>query len=434
MIQPGMIYNEEVVSCRVHDMMLDLILSRCDEDNFISVAYNYNDMARLDGNKYKVHRLSLSSVAGRGAAYAPTIDVCLSQVRSFTLFWAPLPSLLLFKYLRVLRIEEYSHDWEATLDLTAIGQLFLLRYLHVTVSCFVQLPAKFEGLVYLETLDMPRANLKSISSDIAQLPQLSYLDIRMEKFMCECIGNMKSLRTLVIDGDELSMKEVNSVKVIMGLGELTNLRKLQIGGNGWKKPEHDAFAGSLAKLRNLKCLKFSSGHTGKEDNQLGSLSNPFPHLEEFLGINARVFPRVPVWMGGLNCLRILDLRVREASTQDVNLLGELPSLVILHLWTSRIPKESAILGAGLFPVLKSLTLWAEEDVGAYLGFEAGAMPNLRELNITTSSEHGAIPVGLEHLLRLEKLYLNVAGTGDAIASAFRVALSAHPNRPSVDSH
>ncbi|VAH23848.1 unnamed protein product [Triticum turgidum subsp. durum] len=266
MIQPGRIYREEVVSCRVHDMMLDLILSKCDEDNFISVAYNYNDMARLHGNKYKVRRLSVSSVAGRGATYAPTIDICLSQVRSFTLFWTRLPSLLLFKYLRVLRIEEHSQGQETTLDLTAIGQLFLLRYLYVTVRCSVQLPAELQGLVYLETLDIPSARLKSIPSDIAQLSRLSYLDIRMEKFMSECIGNMKSLRSLVIKSVELSMKEVNSVKVIMGLGELTNLRTLRIGVNGWKKAEHDAFAGSLAKLHNLKSLNFSTGYTKKITN------------------------------------------------------------------------------------------------------------------------------------------------------------------------
>ncbi|VAH23833.1 unnamed protein product [Triticum turgidum subsp. durum] len=100
MVQPCHTQYGEVLSCRVHDIMLDLILSKCDEDNFISVAYNYNDMARLHGNKYKVRRLSVSSVAGRGATYAPTIDICLSQVRSFTLFWTRLPSLLLFKYLR----------------------------------------------------------------------------------------------------------------------------------------------------------------------------------------------------------------------------------------------------------------------------------------------------------------------------------------------
>jgi hypothetical protein len=37
MIQPEETdYNGEVLSCRLHDMMLDLILSKCTEDNFIS--------------------------------------------------------------------------------------------------------------------------------------------------------------------------------------------------------------------------------------------------------------------------------------------------------------------------------------------------------------------------------------------------------------
>ncbi|KAF6986789.1 hypothetical protein CFC21_004509 [Triticum aestivum] len=44
MIQPYE-NEEEEVCCRVHDMMLDLILSKCAEDNFVSVAYNYEGMA-----------------------------------------------------------------------------------------------------------------------------------------------------------------------------------------------------------------------------------------------------------------------------------------------------------------------------------------------------------------------------------------------------
>lgn len=323
----------------------------------------------------------------------------------------------------MLRIEEYNKDKEDTLDLTVVGQLLQLRYLLVTASCYVQLPAKLQRLVYLETLDMPRAQLKSIPSDMARLSHLSYLDIRMEKFMSECIGNMKSLSSLV-------MNDVISVKVIMGLGELTNLRKLHIRVNRWEKPERDAFASSLGKLRNLKSLEFNGAYT-HEDNELALLSNPVPHLEKFTGVCSWGFTRVPIWMGGLNCLRILELRVKEASTQGVNLLGELPSLVELWLLSSHIPKERAILGTGLFPVLKRLEFWAEEDVGAYLGFEAGAMPNLRDLTFSTSREHGAIPVGLEDLLRLEKVFLLGARIGDDIVSAFRDALSAHPKHPSV---
>uniref|UniRef100_A0ACD6AR65 Uncharacterized protein n=1 Tax=Avena sativa TaxID=4498 RepID=A0ACD6AR65_AVESA len=54
LIQPGRTECGEVVSCRVHDMLLDLILSKSIEDNFISVAYNSGDMAKLHTCEYKV--------------------------------------------------------------------------------------------------------------------------------------------------------------------------------------------------------------------------------------------------------------------------------------------------------------------------------------------------------------------------------------------
>ncbi|VAH11651.1 unnamed protein product [Triticum turgidum subsp. durum] len=73
MIQPCETHYGEVLSCSVHDIMLDLILSKCDRNNFLSVAYSYEGMARLHGCKYKVRRLSLSSMAGGGATYGPTI-------------------------------------------------------------------------------------------------------------------------------------------------------------------------------------------------------------------------------------------------------------------------------------------------------------------------------------------------------------------------
>ena len=138
-------------------------------------------------------------------------------------------------------------------------------------------------------------------------------------------------------------------------------------------------------------------------------------------------------MGGLHCLRILDLRVEETSTEEVRLLGELPSLVQLCFRPSRIPEERAILGTGLFPVLEFFGFWTEEDAMAYLGFEAGAMPNLRTLVLQSKEWGGSTPVGMEHLLRLQKIELRRVDSRDAtMVSAFRTALSAHPNCPSVD--
>uniref|UniRef100_R7WDQ7 Disease resistance protein RPP13 n=1 Tax=Aegilops tauschii TaxID=37682 RepID=R7WDQ7_AEGTA len=424
----------EVFSCKVHDLMLDLIVSKCDRNNFLSVAYSYEGMARLHGCKYKVRRLSLSSMAGGGATYDPTITVNLSQIRSFTLFGKSMPPLVLFKYLRVLRIDQGSvGEDEGTLDLTAISQLFELRYLYVRGPDFVQLPSELQGLVYLETLHID-SELKSIPSDIVHLSRLSYLYIEYcnHGVLPEWIGNMKSLNSLRMPvGMRNGQRELNGMNGIIGLGELTNLRDLTIILWSLEKPELDALVCSIGKLCNLKHLQFNGPGT-EIHSQMGSLSNPFQHIEE-LKVLVLNFRRVPTWMGGLHCLRILSLRVEETSTDEVRLLGELPSLVKLIFIPSHIPKERAILGTGLFPVLEYFHFWPKEDAMAYLGFEMGAMPNLRTLSLNSGEWGGSVPIGMEHLLCLQKIRPYRDLNHDAtMVSAFRDALSLHPNHPSVE--
>ncbi|KAM3300751.1 hypothetical protein ACQJBY_041657 [Aegilops geniculata] len=409
MIQPCKTTYGEVLSCRVHDIMLDFILSRCDRDNFISVAYNYEDMKRLHGNKYKVRRLSLRSMAGSEATYDPRIVLSLSQVRSFTLLGNSMPPILLFKYLRMFRINAPRGSLKR-LDLTAISQLFQLRYLYISGPDFVQVPAELQGLVYLEMLDIH--------------------DVTMEEMLPEWIGNMKSLRCLIVWRNELTnQRKVNVMKVIMGLGGLTNLKELKIKVGFLERPELDALACSIGKLHNLKNLQIDG--TTAEKYQLGSLSNPFQRIEHFHG-KLWNFGRVPIWMGGLHCLRILNLCVVDTSTEEFHLLGELPSLVELHFSAQFIPKERAILSTGLFPVLEHFTFLSGEDVMAYLGFEAGVMPNLQTLNICFIKEWGgSIPVGVEHLLRLQKIHMFGPCSHDATVSAFRKVVSTNPNHPSV---
>lgn len=420
MIDPCKTEYGEVLTFRVHDIMLDFILSKCDEDNFISVANNCEEMASLHGSKHKVRRLSV-----RGATYGPTIDVSLSQVRSFTQFGKIMSPPLLFKYLRVFRIKGYMESVK-TLDLTAIGALFQLRYLYVSEIHSVQLPVELQGLVYLETLDLNEAKIKSMPSDIVSLSHLSYLRISMEVELPEFIGNIKSLRSLMIYRNELTR---HSMKFIIGLGELTNLRELQIQLGILEKPERDALACSLGKLNNLKYLNIS-GRPTEDNNQLGSLSKPFQRIEQF-DVVLWKFRRVPLWMGGLHYLRILDLSVKETSTEEFHILGELPSLVKLQFGSIHIPKERAILGMGLFPVLEDF-YFRSSDVTAYLGFDVGAMPNLRTLALVHSEWGGSVPVGMEYLLRLQKVELHAAYSGDdAIVSGFRSALLVHPNRPSI---
>ncbi|KAF6992486.1 hypothetical protein CFC21_009471 [Triticum aestivum] len=429
MVQQFELDNGQVV-CSVHDMLLDLILSKCAQDNFASVAYSYQDMTKLHGREYKIRRLSLSSMAGCRATYGSDIVVSMSQVRSFTLLRNSMPNLLLFKYVRVLRIRQ-DHGDEESLDLTAIGQLFQLRYLYVSGPYVIHLPAELHRLVYLETLDIRRTRCMSIPSDMVHMPRLFYLGIKIGDMLPEWIGNMKSLRSLEIWPDYKSKeRNLNVMKGIIGLGMLTDLRELTIDVRSLEKSEVDALASSIGKLCNLNYIRFSGRCI--EGSRLGSLSNPFRQIEEFHGV-IWYFPRVPIWMCGLYCLRILELQVEETSTEEVQLLGELPSLVQFSFRSSRIPKKRAMLGTRLFPIVEHFEFQSEEDVMVYLGFEAGAMPNLRTLGLGDKKWDGNIPVGLEHLLCLEKIQLHGPNSGDdAIVSAFRDALSVQPNHPSIE--
>ncbi|TKW34898.1 hypothetical protein SEVIR_2G336800v4 [Setaria viridis] len=87
MTQPEEIdYNGKVLSCRVHDMMLDLILSKCTEDNF-NVLYDSQGMRELQNSK--VRRLSLNLNGAEGFTISAVQAVgSQSQIRSLALFGA----------------------------------------------------------------------------------------------------------------------------------------------------------------------------------------------------------------------------------------------------------------------------------------------------------------------------------------------------------
>jgi hypothetical protein len=124
-IQPAHTVHGEVNSCIVPDMLLNLILSKSTEDNFMSVAYEYEDMSRFHNCEYKVRRLSLQSSVGD--ALSETLSNTMSQARSYAQFgeFKHTPPLSQFKYLRVI-LFELQELWDATVDLTAIGHLFVL--------------------------------------------------------------------------------------------------------------------------------------------------------------------------------------------------------------------------------------------------------------------------------------------------------------------
>jgi hypothetical protein len=424
--------------------MLDLILSKSTEDNFISVAYDYEDMSRLHKCEYKVRRLSLQSSVG--GATSEMLATIMSQVRSYAQFEGSkyTPPLSQFKYVRVL-LFQFPSGWDmtdTTVDLTAIGHLFVLRYLKVSAPLAkLLLPAEIQGLAHLETLDLDCKSMPSFPSDITRLANLFDLRLPPGTALPKGIENMKSVRTL-----QCSSISKSSLKDIKGLSELTNLKELKLGrlfDKGLTVEQVDALVSSIGMLQDLKCLSLSCWIEGNGYcYQLDSLPNP-PLRLVIVKLERWTCRRVPKWFGQLSCLRVLHLRVLHLSSDEVRVLGELPSLLRALFHVLDVSQDKVLVGSGSFPVLEQVQFWSDGDVSAYLSFEAGAMPKLQLLILEFGWEEwrGATPVGMECLPCLQHIDVgqstrtgiskNQLDVRADVESAFKSTASVHPGHPSV---
>jgi hypothetical protein len=115
---------------------------------------------------------------------------------------------------------------------------------------------------------------------------------------------------------------------------------------------------------------------------------------------------------------------------------------MLHV--SEVSQNKVVVGTGLFPVLEVFWFRSDEDVSAYLSFEAGAMPKLQKLTpgFGWKEWRGATPVGMECLpcLRGIRVWLrdtvlelskNEEDVRADVESAFKCAVQLHPKHPSV---
>uniref|UniRef100_M8AZZ6 Disease resistance R13L4/SHOC-2-like LRR domain-containing protein n=1 Tax=Aegilops tauschii TaxID=37682 RepID=M8AZZ6_AEGTA len=361
-------------------------------------------MARLQSCEYKVHRLSLKS--GVGGATSETLATSMSQVRSYARFGESkyIPHLSQFKYLRVLFFE-FPDGWDMIVDLTAIGHLFLLRYLKVLARLAdVALPTEIRGLVHLESLELSCRSVQSFPSDITRLANLFHLKLPYGAMLPEGIQNMKSIRTLHYTG---MLK--NSLEDIKGLSELTNLKELMLCTpyEQCLTVEHvNALVSSIQMLRDLKHLSLVCwGKLDDYGSRLNSLVDP-PRLE-VLNLATWELSRAPRWIGELCCLRVVSLHVLHMSSDEVRVLGDLPSLVDATIRVSELSQDKVVVGTGLFPVLEYFFFRSDEDVTAYLSFEAGAMPKLRTLNVAFGWQEwrGGTPFGMECLPCLQDIHV-----------------------------
>ncbi|KAF7068781.1 hypothetical protein CFC21_074511 [Triticum aestivum] len=385
MIQPvDTNYHGEVLSCTVNHMVLDLIRHKSMEDNFI-ITVNY--LESTIGFPDKARRLSIQ-FGGAKSAKIPE-SIIMSQVRSlfFCGFSGCVPSIPDYGLLRVLILHIWADQDKMSFDLTRIGELCRLRYVQVECNITVNLPDKIQGLRYLETLQID-GRISAVPSDIGNLEKLRHLRLPNQVNVRD-LGGLVNLQDLhltcstvhQVDNLEDNMKYLSTV-----LEKLSNLKSLT--------------------LTSLCSYPVNTSRMSISCHGLSSVSPAPAHLERLELLPwICIFPSLPKWLETLSKLYSLKAA----------------------------PAERIVFGKAGFSALKYFTLKCSEPL---LKFEAGAMPNLRKLNLVFNVhevQHGAAPICIEHLAGLKEISAKIVGAGAAgTESTLGIYVRNDPKNPKIN--
>lgn len=454
LILPGdkNIYNE-VSTCRVHDIVLEFIVAKAIEENFVTLV---GVPGVTNGTKGKVRRLSVQ-VGQQGDSIQSASNMVLSNARSLDVFGdeSQVPYVVEFPLLRVLNLQcRKDHYFSGNsrglhYSLANIKGMFQLRYLNLTGFHIHKLPEQIGYLQHLETIDIHCTSVFRLPASFVRLKKLVHLYTREKLVFPDGIASMQALETLDTVG---LCRQSSTGTFLQELGELKNLRKLGLDIDNTygclNEIEMKAVASSLYKLcaNNLHSLRILND----EPPGAGLLLEPWSpaplSLRELIIVGESI-TGVPDWVGSAVNLQVLELAVSKIRQEDLSIFGGLPSLHVLALYTSKEAKAEDMLTIGGVDGFQCLTVFAYSVCyGMNLVFAEGSMPKLSNLKIafnaaTTESLTSCFDFGMKNLICLSDVhYLLQPNAGEvsvrsadqgveAAKAAIERACSSHPNRP-----
>ncbi|XP_056173649.1 disease resistance protein RPM1-like [Syzygium oleosum] len=383
-----------IQECRIHDFLLDIIISKSSNQGFVETAIEKHD-------KWpdKVRRLSIQN-----SLQATQQKRSLSHLRSLYLFGVERSSMdaVLGSEMRLLTVLDLQ-----TASLTRfpaqVAEWCYLRYLSFRYSKVRTVPYSIGNLQNLETLDLKHTYVTELPVVILKLRRLRHLLVyryantayswfRYGFKSPEGIGALQSLQKLsyIEAGNERNsslMREFGKLKQLNRLGIL----KL-------RKEDARELCSSIEKLTKLQAISLTSADEN-EIIDLQPLTSPPPFLRRiYLTGRLEALPR---WISSLDSLMVLKLRCSQLKDNPLSSLGNLPNLVHLSLrqayegtklrFKANDFMKIQFLGHGPFDRLKCVEV------------EKGSMPCIEELTIRNCKQMEKLPSGIEHLEKLKVL-------------------------------
>uniref|UniRef100_A0ACD5VLR0 Uncharacterized protein n=1 Tax=Avena sativa TaxID=4498 RepID=A0ACD5VLR0_AVESA len=429
-----------IVGCRVHDLVLDMISVLSEEENFVTVLDTASDQnISLESN---IRRLAIQKrVVEKGNNFVA--NMCTPQLRSFNATICDIrvmPPLSSFGALRVLAMDSCCFMGDGNYHLNHLGSLLQLTYLGLRNMPINKLPEEIGKLKLLQTLDLKGTHLEELPQSVGMLRKLKCLNADSVRGIGGIhLGNLTSLEELtllhaeVLPGFAAELEKMTELRklclavcvgagpgdimvkaLVKSLGNLQKIQVLHIGGPLWCNATCYDWGGS-APHRQLRDLR---------------LRLDCDMLPAF--INPSLLPN----------LTSLWVKVVNVKPEDMVILGSFPYLLTLILdgFQACLPDVMAsadkVEGGGrLFPKLRYLS------TNTPLTFQLGAMPSLEYLVffhisvmwLRTTNENVFEFGSLVNLPSLRRVGAGINPPGaDEVVVALELATNTHPNCPSLE--
>ncbi|XP_052162007.1 disease resistance protein Pik-2 isoform X1 [Oryza glaberrima] len=430
-------FTGKVKTFRVHDVMLEIIVSKSIEDNFITLVGEQNTLFPQE----KIRRLTVHS---RGVKYIATREI-LCHVRSLSIFAGG--ETLQFGWMKLMRILDLEgYEFLRNRDLKDLCRLFQLEYLNLRRTHITELPTQIGNLKKLDTLDIRDTAIKHLPPGITNLPHLANLlgGRRSYNHTGRCpisefwglhipneLRKMDSLTTLA----QVEITTSTS-HYISELSKLSRLRKLGVlmfvdDDSTWA-----SLISALEKLSgSLRSLLLWRPDGAMNFNIVNSLSSP-PIFMKSMNLRGQL-TQLPCWFPLLSNITELTLRATELSAEeDLKVLGSLPSLLYLRLHHNAYIGTEFSASAGEFPSLRLLVIHLDMSEDWEARFEEGALPKLARLELSLFEEASIQEItGIEFLPSLKEVSIRACHSNivnvEEIATSLRADAEKNINKPIV---
>uniref|UniRef100_K3Z101 Uncharacterized protein n=1 Tax=Setaria italica TaxID=4555 RepID=K3Z101_SETIT len=450
-------YSRTEEACWVHDMMLEVMVSKSQVANFVclvgrqyegglarglvrrlSVHGNVEDeeerppsSSSNNNNKLKKKKKKKAMGQRRCVRHGGIEAMNLQHVRSLGTFQVEkgldklLDRLGEFRLLRVLDLEGCNSLRNK--HIRDVCRLYLVRFLGLRDTRISVIPSKIGDLECLESLDVEKTDIYRMPPTVTKLSKLERLRVNRWSLPLG-LGNMKALREV-----DFAVLKVGDVQVAREIGELQRLQILYIAlekSEAEPNDKEDEFlhelASSLSKTYALRTLHLS----GEKDldflDFLLQVSSPPPLLRS-LFFNEHI-SRFPGWISSLKHLAEFSVDITDlAGDELLDSLCELPSLQSLQLWGRSCRGPELVATKDKFPALRILDLNLSSSTFKQVRFEKGSMAKLETLLLTLCDWNTSI-VGIDNLNNLKEVKFCGSEFNPSLESALQQVHQMNKNR------